>query len=173
MPLGSLTELLTPPMLPGPCGIPLTPASCARDFIGAVKLATNAKAKKADLPNIGDSPVRVPNEPAGSPFLVRMIFIAGCGFIGMMARRRWDSSTIRISRVPAKMARSIAGRTAFQPIDANGPELSDLCCRPLPGVFRKDLQAVKVSTTSASSAGTTSSGSSRSNRWPSAGRISP
>jgi hypothetical protein len=77
MPLGSLIELLTPPMLPGPCGIPLTPASCARDFIGAVKLATNAKAKKADLPNIGHSPVRVPNEPAGSPFLVRMHLVFG------------------------------------------------------------------------------------------------
>jgi hypothetical protein len=73
MPLGSLIELLTPPMLPGPCGIPLTPASCARDFIGAVKLATNAKTKKADLPNIGRSPVKVPNEPAGSPFPVRML----------------------------------------------------------------------------------------------------
>lgn len=77
MPLGSLTVLLIPPMLPGPCGIPLTPASCASDFIGAVKLATNAKAKKADLPNIGHSPVRVPNEPAGSPFLVRMHLVFG------------------------------------------------------------------------------------------------
>jgi hypothetical protein len=62
MPLGSLIELLSPPALPEPCGIPLTPASCARDFMGAVKLVTNAKAKNADLPNIGHSPVRVPNE---------------------------------------------------------------------------------------------------------------
>src|SRR4051812_11202677 len=29
MPLGSLTELLRPPALPGPRGMPLTPASCA------------------------------------------------------------------------------------------------------------------------------------------------
>jgi hypothetical protein len=73
MPLGSLIELLTPPMLPGPCGMPLTPASCARDFTGAVKLATNAKTKKAALPIIGRAPVKAPNEPAGSPFLDRML----------------------------------------------------------------------------------------------------
>jgi hypothetical protein len=72
MPLGSLIELLTPPTLPGPWGIPLTPASCARDFIGALKLYTNAKAKKADLPNIGHSPVKRSNESAGFPFLVWM-----------------------------------------------------------------------------------------------------
>jgi hypothetical protein len=57
MPLGSLIELLRPPALPGPCGIPLTPASCARAFKGAVKPATNAKAKTADLPNIDHSPL--------------------------------------------------------------------------------------------------------------------
>jgi hypothetical protein len=76
MPLGSLIVLLTPPMLPGPCGIPLTPASCAKDFIGAVKPATNAKAnpntKKADLQSIDHTPIRIPNEPAGSAFLGRM-----------------------------------------------------------------------------------------------------
>jgi hypothetical protein len=52
MPLGSLTELLRPPMLPGPRGIPLTPASCARDGAGAARQLTNATAKTADLPNI-------------------------------------------------------------------------------------------------------------------------
>src|ERR1700694_3049879 len=72
MPLGSLIELLTPPTLPGPWGIPLTPASCARDIIGALKQYTNAKAKKADLPNIGHSPVKRSNESAGFPFLVWM-----------------------------------------------------------------------------------------------------
>jgi hypothetical protein len=74
MPLGSLIELLTPPMLPGPCGIPLTPASpapCARDLIGAIKLATNAKAKNVDLPNIDRTPVRVPNERTRLPFLMQ------------------------------------------------------------------------------------------------------
>src|SRR5947209_989361 len=71
MPLGSLIELLRPPTLPGPCGIPLTPASCARDFKGAAKAATNAKAKKTDLPHIGHSPAKS-NEPAGLAFLVRM-----------------------------------------------------------------------------------------------------
>ena len=35
MPLGSLTELLRPPALPGPRGIPLTPASCAKHGAGA------------------------------------------------------------------------------------------------------------------------------------------
>jgi hypothetical protein len=55
MPLGSLTELLRPPTLPGPRGIPLTPASpapCAKDGAGAARQPANAKAKKHDLPNI-------------------------------------------------------------------------------------------------------------------------
>src|SRR5882757_9259579 len=51
-PLGSLTELLRPPALPGPRGIPLTPASCARDGIGASKQPANTKAKNDDLPNM-------------------------------------------------------------------------------------------------------------------------
>jgi hypothetical protein len=50
MPLGSLTELLRPPALPGPRGMPLTPASCAR--IGAARQPANANAKNNDLPNI-------------------------------------------------------------------------------------------------------------------------
>jgi hypothetical protein len=51
MPLGSLTELLRPPALPGPRGMPLTPASCASDDAAARQLA-NANAKNHDLPNI-------------------------------------------------------------------------------------------------------------------------
>src|SRR4051794_32131489 len=35
MPLGSLIELLRPPALPGPRGMPLTPASCAGEAAGA------------------------------------------------------------------------------------------------------------------------------------------
>jgi hypothetical protein len=50
-PLGSLTELLRPPALPGPRGMPLTPASCATHGAGARQIA-NANAKNADLPNI-------------------------------------------------------------------------------------------------------------------------
>jgi hypothetical protein len=52
-PLGSLTDLLRPPALPGPL-MPLTPASpaCAKDFTGAIKLLANAMAINADLPNI-------------------------------------------------------------------------------------------------------------------------
>jgi hypothetical protein len=53
MPLGSLTELLRPPTLPGPRGIPLTPASCAKH--GVARQPANAKAKKHDLPNIDDA----------------------------------------------------------------------------------------------------------------------
>jgi hypothetical protein len=49
MPLGSLTELLRPPALPGPRGMPLTPASCAR---AGARQMTNANAKNDDLPNI-------------------------------------------------------------------------------------------------------------------------
>ncbi len=62
MPLGSLIELFKPPALPGPRGIPLTPASCASEFTGALKTATNARTKTADLPIIAHSPVRLPNE---------------------------------------------------------------------------------------------------------------
>jgi hypothetical protein len=51
MPLGSLTELLRPPALPGPRGMPLTPASCARIGAAARQL-TNANAKTHDLSNI-------------------------------------------------------------------------------------------------------------------------
>src|ERR1700757_2401467 len=51
MPLGSLTELLRPPALPGPRGIPLTPASCARLGAGARPIA-NVNAIAANLPNI-------------------------------------------------------------------------------------------------------------------------
>jgi hypothetical protein len=52
MPLGSLTELLRPPTLPGPRGMPLTPASCAKDGTAANEQPTNARAKNADLPNM-------------------------------------------------------------------------------------------------------------------------
>jgi hypothetical protein len=55
MPLGSLTELLRPPALPGPRGIPLTPASpapWAKHGAGAARQPANATAKKHDLPNI-------------------------------------------------------------------------------------------------------------------------
>jgi hypothetical protein len=71
MPLGSLTELLGPPTLPGPLGMPLTPASpaCARHFTGAIRLPANARAINADLPNI-DHLRNVINEPEGPPFLV-------------------------------------------------------------------------------------------------------
>lgn len=44
-PLGSLRELLRPPALPGP-RMPLTPASCAKDFTSAVGPAINANADK-------------------------------------------------------------------------------------------------------------------------------
>jgi hypothetical protein len=57
MPLGSFTELFRPPALPGPLGMPLTPASCAKDAMGAISVTKNAKAKNADLPNIDHVPV--------------------------------------------------------------------------------------------------------------------
>src|ERR1700754_827743 len=52
MPLGSLIELLRPPALPGPRGMPLTPASCASDGASAARQLTNANPKNHDLPNI-------------------------------------------------------------------------------------------------------------------------
>jgi hypothetical protein len=57
MPLGSLIELLTPPTLPGPCGIPLTPASCAKAGTSPIEQTQNARANDADLPNIDHTPV--------------------------------------------------------------------------------------------------------------------
>ena len=71
MPLGSLTELLRPPALPGPRGMPLTPASCARIGAGAARQFTNANAKNHDLPNI-DHAFRISNDETGLPFLLRM-----------------------------------------------------------------------------------------------------
>jgi hypothetical protein len=62
MPLGSLTELLRPPALPGPRGMPLTPASCAR--IGAARQPTNASAKNNDLPNIDHASFYSTKRPA-------------------------------------------------------------------------------------------------------------
>jgi hypothetical protein len=67
MPLGSLTELLRPPALPGPCGIPLTPASpapCAKDGIGAARQLTNAKTKNDDLPDIDHALPKPPDRSA-------------------------------------------------------------------------------------------------------------
>jgi hypothetical protein len=61
-PLGSLTELLIPPTLPGPRGIPLTPASpafCATDVMGASKPAKKASATNVDLADIDDSPLTI------------------------------------------------------------------------------------------------------------------
>src|SRR5436309_2845029 len=67
-PLGSLIELLRPPTLPGPLGMPLTPASCAAHAPGTVKLPKNARAKNADLPNIEPLPSGKNNERAAWPF---------------------------------------------------------------------------------------------------------
>jgi hypothetical protein len=71
MPLGSLTELLRPPALPGPRGIPLTPASCAKNGVGAARQPANAKAKNDDLPNT-DHTSQLSNEGPGLPFLVQI-----------------------------------------------------------------------------------------------------
>jgi hypothetical protein len=64
MPLGSLTELLRPPALPGPRGMPLTPASCARIAAGAARQLTNANAKTHDLPNIDHASFYPTKRPA-------------------------------------------------------------------------------------------------------------
>ncbi|MFH1343745.1 MAG: hypothetical protein ABIL01_21435 [Pseudomonadota bacterium] len=57
-PLGSLTELLRPPALPGP-RIPLTPASWAKDVAGAVRQVARTRAKIVDLPIMKHAPTRV------------------------------------------------------------------------------------------------------------------
>jgi hypothetical protein len=64
MPLGSLTELLRPPALPGPRGMPLTPASCAKHGAGAARQLTNANVKTHDLPNIDHASFYPTKRPA-------------------------------------------------------------------------------------------------------------
>src|ERR1700733_13611443 len=63
MPLGSLAELLRPPALPGPRGMPLTPASCAKHGAGFARQLTSANAKTHDLPSI-DQASRLPTNGA-------------------------------------------------------------------------------------------------------------
>jgi hypothetical protein len=64
MPLGSLTVLLRPPALPGPRGMPLTPASCAKHGAGAARQPANANAKNRDLPNIDHASLSPTKRPA-------------------------------------------------------------------------------------------------------------
>jgi hypothetical protein len=52
IPLGSLAELFRPPALPGPRGMPLTPASWAVAFIETIKPIATANAINADRPDI-------------------------------------------------------------------------------------------------------------------------
>jgi hypothetical protein len=52
MPLGSLTEPLSPRAFAGPGAMPLTPASWAGDLEGAARRPSIAMAKNAILPNI-------------------------------------------------------------------------------------------------------------------------
>ena len=49
MPLGSLTEPLSPRAFPGPRGMPLTPASCAGDLAGAARTQRIAMPATATL----------------------------------------------------------------------------------------------------------------------------
>jgi hypothetical protein len=52
MPLGSLTEPLSPRAFAGPGGMPLTPASWARDVPGAARRQSIAKITNAARPDI-------------------------------------------------------------------------------------------------------------------------
>ena len=70
MPLGSLAELFRPPALPGP-RIPLTPASCAKDFALADRLAATARTRNADLPNMTTLPWQDLNGSTGVAFRIR------------------------------------------------------------------------------------------------------
>jgi hypothetical protein len=49
MPLGSLTEPLSPRAFAGPGGMPLTPASCAGDLAGAARRERTAALSNAAL----------------------------------------------------------------------------------------------------------------------------
>jgi hypothetical protein len=52
MPLGSLTEPLSPRAFAGPGGMPLTPASCAGDVAGAARRHSTATPANIALPAI-------------------------------------------------------------------------------------------------------------------------
>src|ERR1700687_5195878 len=52
MPLGSLTEPLSPRAFAGPGGMPLTPASWAGDLAGAARSPSSANVRHATLPAI-------------------------------------------------------------------------------------------------------------------------
>jgi hypothetical protein len=52
MPLGSLTEPLSPRAFAGPGGMPLTPASWAGDLEGAARRPSTAKVRSAALPAV-------------------------------------------------------------------------------------------------------------------------
>src|SRR4051795_6507224 len=67
-PLGSLIELLRPPTLPGPLGMPLTPASCASAVRGTARLPDSVNAKNNDLPNIETAPSGDDNQSVALPF---------------------------------------------------------------------------------------------------------
>lgn len=58
-PLGSFSELFNPPALPGPRGMPLTPASCAKACGAHIKLVTMIKASNRNLTLIHFSPSRL------------------------------------------------------------------------------------------------------------------
>jgi hypothetical protein len=84
MPLGSLTELLTPPTLPGPGGMPLTPvvpapaepafgvptalpdpavAFWANDGLGTIRTLMSASAVARRIFDIGYSPGEMDRQP--------------------------------------------------------------------------------------------------------------
>jgi hypothetical protein len=58
-PLGSFSELFSPPALPGPRGMPLTPASCAKACGAHIKLVAMIKASNPNLTLIHFSPSRL------------------------------------------------------------------------------------------------------------------
>jgi hypothetical protein len=58
-PLGSFSELFSPPALPGPRGMPLTPASCAKACGAHIKLVVMIKASNPNLTLIHSSPSRL------------------------------------------------------------------------------------------------------------------
>jgi hypothetical protein len=96
-PLGSLTELLRPPALPGPRGIPLTPASCARIGAAAARQPANANAKNHDLPNIDHASFYPTKRPAWRSCPGRLIARSqifsrrGCIWNGLVAVPDADS----------------------------------------------------------------------------------
>jgi hypothetical protein len=108
MPLGSLTEPLSPRAFAGPGGMPLTPASWAGDLPGAARRPNTAKVRNAVLPivppqeRIETSCARLMGgDPLPTCFIRKMNLKAGPKFQGCVVSA-YDGWSQRVARMRAR-----------------------------------------------------------------------